>query len=504
MSRKLPIYTVLALMGVAAASCNSDPEQATVSTYESTAVDAFSLKANDKVLAHLDSVYFSIDLNNGRIFNADSLPKGTDVSRLAVNVSTTAVGRVELIVNRGALGDTIYNYTASQNDSIDFSHGPVTLRITAQNGDIRNYSVNVNVHKMEPDSLYWNRSAVTALPTSLDAVVQKSVKFRDQAVTLTADADGNACIALSDDPADGWQTFAAQLPADADVRSLTATTDALYILDAAGALYTASSPEASWTATGERMSTLLGGYGSTLLAVKSDTSGKPAIAGYPAGRIASMPVPDGFPVKGSSELITFQSKWSENPTAVLVGGETSDGKFTGSAWAFDGDSWACINSTSPLPQMSGYSLVSYYGFITNADWSVDEYDVLLAMGGRGELGVPSHAVYISWDRGITWRLAATTMHLPDYLPAFAYADALVFTSSMSVDGRASTLWNERPDDPMPRWWRIAEAPLVRATAPITSWECPYLYLFGGLNGVGTLYDTVWRGVINRLTFVPLY
>lgn len=35
------------------------------------------------------------------------------------------------------------------------------------------------------------------------------------------------------------------------------------------------------------------------------------------------------------------------------------------------------------------------------------------------------------------------------------------------------------------------------------WDCPYIYIFGGLSDAGTLNDEVWRGVLNRLTFVPL-
>ena len=38
---------------------------------------------------------------------------------------------------------------------------------------------------------------------------------------------------------------------------------------------------------------------------------------------------------------------------------------------------------------------------------------------------------------------------------------------------------------------------------IINWDCPYIYLYGGLDAQGTLHNSVWRGVINRLTFVPI-
>ena len=38
---------------------------------------------------------------------------------------------------------------------------------------------------------------------------------------------------------------------------------------------------------------------------------------------------------------------------------------------------------------------------------------------------------------------------------------------------------------------------------IITWECPYIYLIGGYGPDGKLYDTIWRGVLNRLTFTPI-
>lgn len=57
---------------------------------------------------------------------------------------------------------------------------------------------------------------------------------------------------------------------------------------------------------------------------------------------------------------------------------------------------------------------------------------------------------------------------------------------------------------LPPYYMIAPAsPASRAVKPIESWDCPYIYLFGGTDLTGTLNDSVWRGVLNRLTFKPL-
>ena len=44
----------------------------------------------------------------------------------------------------------------------------------------------------------------------------------------------------------------------------------------------------------------------------------------------------------------------------------------------------------------------------------------------------------------------------------------------------------------------------RVKAAIDSWECPYIYLFGGYNAQGYLLPYMWRGVYNRLANYPLY
>lgn len=92
MNRKFPFFIILALLLGVFQACNSDDdnEEYTAETYVSagnTAITAFSLAKNDSVLPYLDSVYFSIDLTTAQIFNADSLPCGTDVSRLIVNIT---------------------------------------------------------------------------------------------------------------------------------------------------------------------------------------------------------------------------------------------------------------------------------------------------------------------------------------------------------------------------------------------------------------------------------
>ena len=124
MTNRLPIYlfsAVIALMA-AVSSCNSDPiDYGDEYKTQNVAITSFRLLKNEKVLTNIDSVFFSIDLDNRRIFNADSLPKGTRIDKLPVVIGTSSVSRVDLIVPLAQGGDTTINYLTNPKDSIDFS-----------------------------------------------------------------------------------------------------------------------------------------------------------------------------------------------------------------------------------------------------------------------------------------------------------------------------------------------------------------------------------------------
>ena len=92
MNRKFLIYLIAAfLVTSVAVSCNSDSDLESEPYIPSSnvAITSFSLVANSKILANLDSVHFTIDLDRALIYNADSLPKGTDVSRMLIELESS-------------------------------------------------------------------------------------------------------------------------------------------------------------------------------------------------------------------------------------------------------------------------------------------------------------------------------------------------------------------------------------------------------------------------------
>ncbi len=504
------LLTVFAVIGVI--SCNSDSYYETSASYANVAVTSFSLNANDKILKGLDSVYFSIDLVKSEIFNADSLPCGTDISRMLVTITTSSCSKVDLIIpGNESKSDTTINYLTNSTDSIDFSNGPVTLHVVS--GDATNerkYRISVNVHKTEPDSLYWNRMARRNLPSLFNVPAeQKTVEFKGQAYCLTRSGD-KYCLASSANPANGdWEMVAIDFGFVPKVSTLTAADNGLYILDENGVV-AFSQNGTSWVmaeqvngaapAEAESVHHIYGGYGAVALAVQKIDGKYHHVALHPWIEVLDE-VPADCPISGTSQMVLIDTKWSDSPMAVIVGGKCVNGDITGDTWAFDGKKWAKISNTS-IGAIQNAALFPYYAFsVDNKNWDVKQYPALIAMCGTKGSGALSKDVYISLNQGVNWKLADNLLQLPDYIPAMTAAQALVFNDIMH--SRSANEWEEYASKPLPRWWSVETHFMSRATTEVTAWECPYIYLFGGINQNGQTYNTVWRGVINRLSFKPI-
>lgn len=509
MTKRFPLYTLLTLivMGIIS-SCNSDSDSFVAEgDFGNCTVSSFSLAKNDSVLTGLDSVFFSIDLVNAVIFNADSLPKDTRTDKLIVNIGTSSASACDLTFRNPETGrDTTISYIDSPTDSINFADGPVKLLIKSYDGlSSREYTVKVNVHTEVPDTLYWSEAARRTLPSGLTSPSeQKTVEFKGKVYCLTT-AGQQASVASTVNPFDNdWTTSTATLPAGAVVSSFSASNSSFYILDTNGRLYT-SADALTWTATDVRMDYLYGGYENSVLGVRKDSDGWKHVS-YPAS--TEQAIPNGCPVSGTSQMILYETKWSAKPLAIFVGGRDASGNAVGSTWGYDGETWAKI-STRDIDEREGVSLFPYFTpRVNTSTWRVTERSVIIAVGGRYEStagNVVSKTVYVSYDQGITWNEASSYLQLPDYMPPFANAQAIVVPTTLEVSRSTADGWTSLEGTRLPAWATpVPFARTSRVSKPIDEWECPYIYLFGGESVNGTLHNTLWRGVIRRFSFRPLY
>ncbi len=464
-------------------SCNKDSDSESFVVAPNLAVTAFSLKADAKNPG-LDSAYFSIDLEHGVIFNADSLRKGTKVDKVVATITfASEVSEAVIEMSGGTTREGEIDYRTNPTDSIDFT-GDVFLHVKADDNKMSTtYRLKVNVHNTESDMLYWDEMAKATLPSRLGSPrSQKTVQVGETTVSLIEENDGTYTVSTSDDlVAYTWSKHEVTFPFIPDVRTLTATDDKLWILDTDGNLYNTPIDNMAWTSTGENWITMIGSYTDSVIGLRS-VNGTVSFAQYPLTNLNEKAIPEGFPVSGMSNFVTLANKWTSSPVAFFVGGRCADGSLADATWAFDGAEWVKLGEGG-LPALEGSSVIPYYNYRPAASGNtMIEYEVWMLVGGKKSDGSFNRTVYVSYNNGVNWAEGSSSLQLPESIPAMTGCDNVVADRSMSAN--LSDAWTRAS---RPR--RIS----YELDGDIIRWGCPYIYLFGGDSPQGGLYASVWQG-----------
>ena len=489
---------IFLLMASTVASCNKkdEPDTNTESEYSvysttSTLVSAFSLQANTKILSGLDSVTFAIDQEKGEIYNADSLPCGTRVTALLVNLTcASTVSSAQFIVKNGNVqNDTTIEYKSSSTDSIDFS-GDVTLRVTSYDKQhTRDYKVKVNVHQQEPDVIVWDQSRRRDLPNvSSTLKASKTVMVNDDFLCLIND-NGNFVLSNAEDPLAGsWNKTVVSFPFVPNVSSFNATPDALYILDETGELYTSDDMGNTWVHCGVAWTTIIGAYDERVMGVRYD--GTTWVHDEYPRRDGFVPetIDDDFPVSGMSQLVMASNEWSANQQAMCAGGVLANGDLTNAVWGYDGERWGLMSIDGDvLPAMSDASLFRYYTYTqSSTSASPVQHVTWMLVGGKLANGDLNSITYTSRNQGINWSKGASGVQLPNVVPVFSGAQVYVFDRTLGAS--SPRLMSYDPGQ----------------VTPVNEWDCSYIYLFGGYASNGNALNNVWEGVLRRLTYKPVF
>lgn len=505
MKKYISLYMLLGvfacMFGFSACNESSDDDIVDNSSEFAVMVKSFSLQADDSILENLDSVFFSIDLDRATVFNADSLPRGTRVDSLHVNITFSTVSKAEITMPGSTEQDTVVDYLTNAGTAIDFSRGYVTLHLESSNGQAnRDYRIYVNVHNMAPDSLCWGSAAFSDYPTDMAApTAMKAVDFGGKAICFATDGSRTTRAISANSDISDWAVEPVELPAGLDIATVTVGPSALFALDKSSTLYTSADEGLTWTSTGSAMTHIYGAYGSSLLGNRREADGSYVYVTYP--ETTAMPVPAGAPVSGTSQSLVFTSQWASEPMFVTLGGATASGEFVGSVWAYDGTEWNDI-SVSPMPAVRDVTIVPYFAIKVGTSWVATTHTALLAFGGTNAEGVIDRTLYISLDRGVHWSRAGRLMQLPEQFPELTGAQALVFERTLTASSHAAQRWSTLELPEIPAWYTLLST-TDDGIKPVTSWDCPYIYVFGGRDQLGRLNTSVWRGVINRLSFKPI-
>ena len=400
MKNRLAAYLSVLVMVFVASSCSWGDDDSADSPYAyvknfgigdiKSTYPAFTAEGKDTSVVKTisgSSWKFTIDQLSGEIFNADSLPFKTDLSK--VTIEMTVEGAASIYDNEADKYELL-----SKSDSIDFT-SPRTLRITSLDGDyFKEYTVSVNAHQVDPEMMVWGKIAV---PVGI--IPEKLIEFGDEMFLFGRSSEEPTALSISLDGKCAWASVGMTgLPSNVDFSTVTLFGDALYAL-AGGDLYT-SGDALAWNC-------VLQGYNLVAIIGASDDESSLLLANetdfYSSADGKSVEIagelPSGFPLYGLSKASYLLSHNKKIVRYMLVGYSTSAKEGNPQVWSklSSEDNWVKYDNVSnpyPCPPLEGLSVLRYGGF-------------LYAFGGEGMVADNNveafSSFYISKDNGIVWK-----------------------------------------------------------------------------------------------------
>lgn len=332
-----------------------------------------------------------IDQLNDRIYNPDSLPVGTDVSKVVF--STFTVQSYVTIKSLSTAEDTIF----SASDSTDFSQ-PRTFTVYAE--DItqkREYTIDVRVHKEQGDSCYWQAIA-EGTAFGIQPMQKMHVINRGDEFFVYGQLESGECQLVrgsnSDRSFDSASSVSASSGAQFDVESVRYFNGKFYAL-AGGELIVSETGEGTWQTAGveTRFSALAGASTDSLFAL---ADGKMYATAGGTEWNESATDNDGPLPESNIACVCFPSRTDKTYESLLLTGEKDS---AASVWRRDIDltgdfcyPWLYLPQTEELGDY-GYPLLSSPSLVT-----YDDACMLVGVTSDGELS----PFYISGDNGRTW------------------------------------------------------------------------------------------------------
>lgn len=229
----LTVITSLLAATFMITSCLDDNEDETVYSSNSS-ITAFSIEnietkytaeVNGKDTTLTATVIgknypFVIDQGQRLIYNVDSLPVGTDVKKVVVNITADTPGIVIVAEDK----DTAWVST----DSLNFEK-PVKFKVMAYSGVFGpTYTASINVHKQVPDSLQWVQ--INSNFAGNEVNEQKAVTMDDLIYVFTRQDTKVAITTTNINDGRNWTPLQTIDVDNADYSSAMAWGSRLYIL----------------------------------------------------------------------------------------------------------------------------------------------------------------------------------------------------------------------------------------------------------------------------------
>lgn len=402
-------FLLLLAVPLLASSCSKDSDIVTTNDY--CYIKSVTLGTVKRKTATINTTFsgssyaMTINLRDNTIENRDSLPFGSQLSRVTANIIFD--GLMLTYRTKGSDAEwTAYNSA----DSLDLT-APLELKLTSNdNNSSRIYTFKVNVHKQEGDSLYWNMCE-SEVPQLADMTDMKAFIFGGKLMVLGQKAAGIVLAERSSTEAQGtWEeTPITDLPTTADLQTLREQGEALYLSTSNGEILSSTDAK-TWQQVGIT-------HSATLTLVEKTQDFFYAISEGKMLRSADAITweeesldtkPDSLPSTNIRALTIEQA--NGNLRTIMVGHNDSHihavvwNKMWNESEEEEDAQWMFFNWTSdnaiPCPRLKHFNLLAYDGKC-----------IAFGAASDDETHQALDAMYISQDYGITWR-PSKEHHMP--------------------------------------------------------------------------------------------
>lgn len=344
---------------------------------------------------------FVIDQLRHSIHNADSLPVGTDITKVVAEITSDSPYILIIDQSSAESKDTLW----TSGDSLNFEK-PVFFKVMAYDMSYgERYEVRLNVHKVVPDSLVWSDLRAGSNFAGDRIQAQKAVCFNDRIYVFTQQSPQTQVTSTSITDGRVWTELQPlNIPEEADHSSVMVWGDRLYII-AGKNLYSSMDGE-SWNKieTGIELKQLVSNIHSASnpqnnKLVGIDGSGNFVESTDGTSWVQNGIVPPTFPQTGLS-YASYPLATNKDIDRMLVMGENNIAQDTAcvtwsklsteTTW---GDYFIAENENHFCPKLEHIAMIHYN-------------DRLYAFGGNGTKngkGIAAFSTfYESSNNGINW------------------------------------------------------------------------------------------------------
>lgn len=436
-------FICLFCIAVSLSACLSDDET-TVTSSTNPRMLSLKLAGNDSI----KTAVFTLNADSMTVENVDSLPFGTPVNKAIPTFTFASSYEAVYYLNGSTTAKLI-----TGKDTIDFRLPVKVINKASDNTAAKEYTVKVNVHKVEPKLYVWSmlpNSVGAANPTS-----QKAIYFNNKLLYYANEA-GVATLYTSTNGATWAAATLSGLPANASMANTVQFDGKLFYTQDGVKIYSSTDGE-TWTvadvsAADYTFKTMLFSLNGNIWAItQSEVDSKYRFASSVDGTVWLIrnELPSNFPITDFAAL-SFTSRVGSKAKAIIIGGKSASGTILSTNWnTEDGDYWVNFNenasSSKSLDTLAlGASLIAY--------------DSKLFVFGTKKDNVTIPQYKVSLDEGLTWKAPDSTYNkLPISYTHRNYSSVVVGNSNR-------------------------------------------IYIIGGKTNTSTFTD-VWTGKLNSLGFI---